>query len=68
MKEYFNIVKRDEGFYIIDFEGVVEYLKPVANIFGPFKKKDGAEKFMKQFLEDGYEGEGLLFTHGSDNY
>ena len=67
MSEYFIIVKRDEGFYIIDFECVLEDLKTVANIFGPFKEKAGAEKFMKQFLEDGYEGEGLLFTHGSDN-
>ena len=63
--EYLTIVERTEGFFIIDFEYVLEDLKTTANIFGPFKEKAGAEKFMKQFLEHGYSGEGILFL-GSD--
>jgi len=40
--DFFSIVKRDAGYYIIDFENVEENLETSAKIFGPFRTEDGA--------------------------
>jgi hypothetical protein len=59
--DFFSIVKRDAGYYIIDFENVEENLETSAKIFGPFRTEDGAEEFIDKFLSAGFTSDGILF-------
>ena len=67
MEEYYSIVKRPSGFFIVDFEPVEEDLETAVKVFGPFSDEKGAEFFIDKFLSSGYGGEGLLFFKTDDD-
>tara|TARA_B100001939_G_C16925077_1_gene611197 strand:+ start:168 stop:374 length:207 start_codon:yes stop_codon:yes gene_type:complete len=67
MEEYFSIVKRPSGFFIVDFESVEEDLEPTAKVIGAFATEESASQFITKFICDGYGGDGLLFFKGGDD-
>ena len=65
-EEYFSIVKRLSGFFIVDFEPVEEDLETTVKVIGPFSTEEGASEFITKFISDGYGGDGLLFFKDDD--
>lgn len=61
-ENYCQIVQRESGFYIIDFEGVEFDMVPTAKVFGPFVTNESADKYWDKYLSTGYSAEsGILF-------
>jgi hypothetical protein len=65
--EYISTVKRESGYYLVDFESVEFDLEPSAKVFGPFLTLEASTRFAK-YLESGYSSEsGMLFTQEEDD-
>ncbi len=61
-ENYCQIVKRESGFYIIDFESVEFDMVAMTKVFGPFVSSEAASNFWDKYLETGYSSEtGILF-------
>lgn len=67
MEEYYSIVERPSGFFIVSFESVEEDLEPTAKVIGAFTSEESASEFIRKFISEGFGGDGLLFFKGDDD-
>ena len=67
MEEYYSIVERPSGFFIVSFESVEEDLEPTAKVSGSFATEESASEFIRKFSSEGFGGDCLLFFKGDDD-
>ena len=61
-ENFCQVVQRESGFYIVDFESVEFDMVPTAKVFGPFVSNEAADKYWTKYLSTGYSAEsGILF-------
>lgn len=65
--KYISTVKRESGYYLVDFESVEFDLEATAKVFGPFLTIEASDRFAK-YLASGYSAEsGILFIKEEDD-